>query len=47
MGKTNDLRGKISNFQQSSFESIPEAWERLQDYIQAYLHHGMEEWLML
>jgi len=29
MGKTNALREKISNFQQSSLESIPEAWERL------------------
>ena len=26
---TNALRGKISNFQQTSMESIPEAWERL------------------
>ena len=42
MGKTNALRGKISNFQQTSMESIPEAWERLQDYIQACPHHGME-----
>ena len=33
MCKTNALRGKISNFQQSSLEYIPEAWERLQDYI--------------
>jgi hypothetical protein len=33
MGKTNALRGKISNFQQTLIESIPEAWERLQDYI--------------
>ena len=29
MGKTNAMRGKISNFQQSSLESIPKAWERL------------------
>jgi len=28
-------------------ESIPEAWERLQEYILAYPHHGMDEWLML
>jgi hypothetical protein len=33
MGKTNALRGKISNLQQSSLESIPDVWERLQDYI--------------
>ena len=42
MGKTNALRGKISNFQQTSIESIPEAWERLQDYIQVCSHHGMK-----
>jgi hypothetical protein len=47
MGKTNALRGKFSNFQQTSIEYIPKAWERLQDYIQACLHHGMENWLML
>jgi len=29
MSKTNALKGKISNFQQTSLESIPEAWERL------------------
>jgi len=28
-------------------ESIPEAWERLQEYILACPHHGMDEWLML
>jgi len=28
MGKTNALRGKISNFQQNSMESIHKAWER-------------------
>jgi len=27
IGKTNVLRGRISNFQQSAMESIPEAWE--------------------
>jgi hypothetical protein len=29
MSKTNALRARISNFQQSSMETIPEAWERL------------------
>ena len=29
ISKTNALRGKISNFQQENFESIPDAWERL------------------
>jgi hypothetical protein len=28
-------------------EPIPEAWERLQEYIQAYPHHRMESWLVL
>jgi len=28
-------------------EPIPEAWERLQEYIQACPHHGMENWLVL
>ena len=28
-------------------ESIPEAWERLQEYILDCPHHGMDEWLVL
>ena len=28
-------------------ESIPEAWEKLQEYILTYPHHGMDEWLVL
>ena len=28
-------------------ESIPEAWERLQEYILAYPYHGMDECLIL
>ena len=47
LGKTNTLRGRISSFQQIEMESIPEAWERLQEYILACPHHGMDEWLML
>src|SRR6185369_15968021 len=43
-GKTNALRGRISNFQQASNESIPEAWERLQEYILACPHHKMLQW---
>jgi hypothetical protein len=43
MGKTSALRGKITNFQQTSLESILEAWERLQDYVRACPHHGMED----
>jgi len=47
LGKTNALRGRISSFQQTVMESIPEAWERLQEYILACPHHGMDEWLVL
>ena len=47
LGKTNALHGKISSFQKMGMESIPEAWERLQEYILASPHHGMDEWLVL
>jgi hypothetical protein len=47
LGKTNALRGKISSFQKPGMESIPEAWERLQEHILACPHHGMDEWLIL
>ena len=43
MGKTNTLRNKISSFQQLADESIPEAWERMQEYVSAYPHHGMKD----
>jgi len=47
VGKTNALRNRISGIQQLPDETIPEAWERLQEYIQACPHHGMEEWLII
>nr|BAI39843.1 hypothetical protein [Oryza sativa Indica Group] len=47
MGKTNALRGRISSFQQTRDESIPERWERLQEYVAACPHHGMDYWLIL
>ena len=47
LGKTNALRGRISSFQQAGMESSPEAWERVQEYILACPHHGMDEWLVL
>ena len=47
MAKTNAIRGKISSFQQTGTESILEAWERLQEYILACPHYGMDEWLIL
>ena len=43
MGKTNALRNKISSFQQLADESIPEAWEQMQEYVSACPHHGMED----
>ena len=47
MGKTNASRNKISSFQQLADESIPEAWERMQEYVSACPHHGMEDWLLI
>ena len=47
VGKTNALRGKISNFQQQKGETIPEAWEHFQEYISDCPHHGMEDWLLM
>ena len=47
VGKTNALRNRISGIQQLLHETIPEAWERLQEYIQACPHHDMEEWLII
>ena len=46
-GKTNALRRRILNFQQASNKSIPEAGERLQEYILACPHQGMDNWLIL
>ena len=37
MGKTNALQDK----------TVSEVWERLQEYIAACPHHGMEEWLII
>ena len=47
MGKTNALRNRITGIQQLPDERIPEVWERLQEYIQACPHHGIEEWLII
>jgi len=35
------------SFQQQSDETIPEAWERLNEYIRAYPHHGIDESLII
>jgi hypothetical protein len=47
LGKTSSLRNRISSFQQLADESVAEAWERLQEYIAACPHHGMEKWLII
>jgi hypothetical protein len=47
LGKINALRNKISTFQQLMDETIADAWERLQDYIFACPHHGMEEFFII
>jgi hypothetical protein len=47
LDKTNVLRNKIFGFLQLMDETITEAWDRLQDYISACPHHGMEEWFII
>ena len=47
VGKTNALRARISGFQQQNDESIPEAWERFQEYITTCPHHGMQGWFLI
>ncbi|KAJ1279048.1 hypothetical protein BS78_04G125400 [Paspalum vaginatum] len=47
LGKTNALRNKISRFQQLTDETVAKALERLQEYIAACPHHGMEQWLII
>lgn len=46
VSKTNALRGRIYGFQQTRDESIPKAWEQLQEYVAAYPHNGMDDWLI-
>ena len=47
IGKTNALHERISSFQQQYDESVPEAWERFQDYIAKCPYHGIENWLLM
>jgi len=47
MGKTNALCNKISSFTQHIEESIPDGWERMQDYVASCPRHGMEDWLLI
>ena len=45
--KTSALRVRISSFRQKAKETIPEAWEHLQEYIWECPHHGIKEWLLI
>jgi len=40
IGKTNALHNKFSSFTQQAEESIPDVWERMQEYVAACPHHG-------
>ena len=41
------VRSKISNFGQGDEETITEAWERLQEYVEYCPHHGMQDWYLI
>nr|GEU32922.1 reverse transcriptase domain-containing protein [Tanacetum cinerariifolium] len=41
--KTTNLRNEITRFQQRFDESFYEAWDRFNDLLRAYLHHGFSE----
>ena len=47
MSKTSALRARISSFRQKTEETIPKAWECLQEYIRECPHHGIKEWLLI
>ena len=46
-GQNECLARKNIEFQADRDGIHPEAWERLQEYIHACPHHGMDEWLIL
>ena len=45
--RQDQLRGKITNFQQQKRETIPDAWEHYYEYILDCPHHGIELWLLM
>ena len=47
MAKTTALRRKIPSFQQQADETIPKAWQCLQEYIRECPHHGIKEWILV
>jgi len=47
MSKTSALWAIISSFHQKAEETIPEAWQHLQEYIQKCPHHGIKGWLLI
>jgi hypothetical protein len=46
-GKATNIQAEIINFSQFEEESLPEAWERLQDKLRSCPHHGFEKWQIL
>ena len=47
VSKTNALSNRISSFEHLQDETVPEAWEHLQEFIVACPHYGLEEWLII
>ncbi|XP_021713469.1 uncharacterized protein LOC110681623 [Chenopodium quinoa] len=45
--KTDELRRKITNFNQEVDETLSEAWERFKDYTRACPHHGFTSWIIV
>jgi hypothetical protein len=46
MPSTQEFRASSSRMMRAD-ESIPEAWERFQEYITMRLHHGMQGWFLI
>ena len=46
-GKTYALHAQIPDYWRAQEDSIPEAWEKLQDYLTKYPAHGMDDWTIL
>ena len=45
--KTRNLRRQITSFQQSSTETLQEAWEIFKQIIRECPHHGFEKWFLV
>jgi len=45
--KTSRLRTQITSFEQTSQESLTDAWERFKKLIRECPHHGLEKWFLV